>query len=701
MNGKIGSFFESFSISRVVAAGNVLACIALIAVGLLSYNLVQKLDAEFKRLASASEKVIAINADFEDLFEARLAALKYRATDDTALQQEVDANVAEITEAGAVMALGSPDPALQRMASENSDQMRAYQAAFQQLIQTDRMAASVLENAAAIGLSARQSLSEIRETAYADADIEAAYRSGIAQESLMLGRYYLIRYAIGGAPADFDRANAELQRAQSDTQSLLRELQNPRRRTLASDVIEKIDQLVENLAQLSSALSQAEAIAVGQLDQIGAAVQTATEAQLDRLTEEQTMLKNRFSEIKGAATWQVLLICAVLTTLVILLSLAVMLTMKRQFGSLVKTTERLAGGDLDVEITGAEHQHELGRMSQALITFRAGEKERRDVAQREAQREADIQNVLSQLNGALQGLSEGDLTVRLRNGGDHGFEALIENFNEATAKLETLLLDVTTGTDSMGNAVTDLNASIEQLAQRTEHQAASLNQTASAMSQLKDNVDATTRNTVEADREVKEARAQTETGREVIESTVNAMNRIKKRSEEITQIIATIDDIAFQTNLLALNAGVEAARAGEAGKGFAVVASEVRSLAQNASEAAGTIKNLIHSSRTEIEQGATLAGETSDALQNIVVAVDKAAGVMDNIRTDAANQAESISEINIAIANLDGVTQQNAAMVEETTAAVADVHAYTKTLQHQASVFSTSTATPATAHFAA
>jgi methyl-accepting chemotaxis protein len=221
----------------------------------------------------------------------------------------------------------------------------------------------------------------------------------------------------------------------------------------------------------------------------------------------------------------------------------------------------------------------------------------------------------------------------------------------------------------MQSGAKEISSAAEDLSRRTERQAASLEETAAALDQITATVRRTAENAQEADKVVSQTRAQAETGGAVVQRAVDAMGEIERSSDQISQIIGVIDEIAFQTNLLALNAGVEAARAGEAGRGFAVVASEVRALAQRSADSAKEIKTLISASGAQVKSGVVLVRETGEALTGIAGRIVEVTQLMSEIRGSTQEQAVGLAEVNTAVNEMDQVTQQNAAMVEESTAA--------------------------------
>jgi methyl-accepting chemotaxis protein len=289
--------------------------------------------------------------------------------------------------------------------------------------------------------------------------------------------------------------------------------------------------------------------------------------------------------------------------------------------------------------------------------------------------------VRDQLGGALAALAKGDLTVEA-TGLPPEYASIQQDFNAAVQSLRHTLGKVVDGVDVISTGSSEIRAACEDLSARTEQQAASLERTAASISDVTAKVQATAQTTANARSAMSVAHDEAEQSSVIVQRAVEAMSGIEASSREISQIIAVIDGIAFQTNLLALNAGVEAARAGDAGKGFAVVANEVRALAQRSADAANDIKKLITSSAQQVSIGVDLVSETGSALGNIAQRITGVRDAIEDIAVSAEQQAGSLLQINNAVADVDRMTQQNASMSEECTAAASNLASSAGELHH-------------------
>jgi methyl-accepting chemotaxis protein len=363
-------------------------------------------------------------------------------------------------------------------------------------------------------------------------------------------------------------------------------------------------------------------------------------------------------------------------------------TTRRSIAQIAAATEALAAGrGGSVDLKRLERKDELGAVVRSLVVFKdnqanlerlraeqeAGrastEEERRAKGEAAAEAARQQAQVVSSLAQGLDRLASGDLTHRLNAGFPGEYAKLREDFNAAITQLEGAMGRISDATSGIQTGSNEISHASDDLSRRTEQQAAALEQTAAALDQITATVRRTADGAKHAQNVVSTAKADATRSGEVVRGAVTAMNQIETSAKQISQIIGVIDEIAFQTNLLALNAGVEAARAGDAGRGFAVVAQEVRALAQRSAEAAKEIKALITASTTQVDQGVHLVGETGSALERIVSQVNEINAVVAEIAASAQEESAGLSQVNAAINQMDQVTQQNAAMVQQSTSA--------------------------------
>ncbi|CCE96125.1 Methyl-accepting chemotaxis protein 4 [Sinorhizobium fredii HH103] len=384
--------------------------------------------------------------------------------------------------------------------------------------------------------------------------------------------------------------------------------------------------------------------------------------------------------------WQVGGILAAAALAILLAALAIVRSVVRPVERLKVSMQAIADEDVSSEVPETDRADEIGQMAKVLLVLRDSVKERLELRSREVEQQDRLNaerrgnealqrstasaqaEAMETLGAALERLASGDLTAEVgRIAPEYG--KLKHDFNTAVAALRDVIGAISQSTEIVHGSAGDISEAANNLARRTEQQAAALEETAAALDEITSTVRHASDRAVEARDMVNETKASAAKSGGIVRNAIDAMGRIEDSSSRISQIIGVIDEIAFQTNLLALNAGVEAARAGEAGRGFAVVAQEVRELAQRSAGAAKEIKGLIGTSVKEVGAGVELVRSTGDALMEIEALVNQVNEQVASIATAAREQATGLQEVNTAVNSMDQMTQQNAAMVEETTAA--------------------------------
>ena len=294
---------------------------------------------------------------------------------------------------------------------------------------------------------------------------------------------------------------------------------------------------------------------------------------------------------------------------------------------------------------------------------------------------------LGQAVDAIDAIAGGDLTCELQSTRKDEFGHMLRSLSAMTTQLRNVVGQVRTGVDAVSSASVQIASGNHDLSARTEQTASNLEETAASMEQLTATVSQSADTARQANQLAGTAAQAAARGGEVVGQVVASMQQITDSSRKISDIIGTIDGIAFQTNILALNAAVEAARAGEQGRGFAVVASEVRSLAGRSAEAAKEIKTLIGTSVQNVESGSAQVAQAGQTMQEIVASVQRVSDLIGEITASSTEQRDGIAQVNQAVTHLDQMTQQNAALVEESTAAAASMRDQAQRLAEVVSVF--------------
>ncbi|SIR58397.1 MULTISPECIES: methyl-accepting chemotaxis protein [Acidiphilium] len=373
---------------------------------------------------------------------------------------------------------------------------------------------------------------------------------------------------------------------------------------------------------------------------------------------------------------------------VILETIALVWIIEQINTALTQAAARLADSVAAAKAVAAAETEAAGQRSRIETDRIAAEALRSTIA-------AQQSLVVKQIASGLSRLAGGDLEQSIVVPFSAEYEALRVDFNQAVTQLRAAVTEIGIASSAIDAGNGQIAAASDDLARRTEQQAATLEQTAAALDEIVGVVRNSADNAQNARQLVSGTRADAERSGVVVGNAVTAMDGIATSSHQISQIIGVIDEIAFQTNLLALNAGIEAARAGDAGRGFAVVASEVRTLALRSTDAAREIKLLIVNAETQVKNGVSLVNDAGDALNRIFEQVAKIDQVVATIAGAAQDQADRLGQVNAAINQMDQATQQNAAMVEETTAAARGLSAETGNLTRLIGRFKIGDATPA------
>ena len=721
------SFSGRFRVGTRIYTGFLLVLALLALVVGVGVRALSVTSADVDRYVAISDNSLRVTEIEVLVGEMRRNVISYNASGDRALIERVKDTQKTLEQELRAARDATLDPGRRAMIERMIQHFESYRANFGKLVEMrekrDRL---IAEQMNPTGTKARENLTQIIQSAMADGDMEAAALAGVAQEKLMLARLSGQRFLSDPSQKLVQEVKQRNDAFNDVIRPLAERLHNPTRKRLAQEADQLSDRYVEYFEQVAALVTATQDLASNTMakeasefgELANRTVDSQTQARRGVQTEMQTGM-DRTMTIDIALAAAALLIG-------LLAAWAVARSIVKPVTAMTGTMTALAGGDLGVTIPALANRDEIGRMAQAVQVFKenAIEKKSMDEAERarleeerreeEAQRAREaaigeeiatliegvsngdlsrrldlagkdgfyktmsqginrltdtVEAVIADLGAVLSALAQGDLNKRVERDYQGAFQTLKTDVNATSAKLSEIVGQITQAAETIASAAAEVSTGSADLAERTEQQASSLEETAASMEELGATVRSNADNAQRANTMAADARSAAESGGGVAGSAIEAMRRIEDASRKITDIIGVIDEIAFQTNLLALNAAVEAARAGDAGRGFAVVAQEVRNLAQRSAQASKEIKSLILDSDSQVRDGVDLVKRAGDALGGIVSGVQQVAGLIAEMAAASSEQASALDEINATVSQMDEMTQKNAALVEETTAA--------------------------------
>jgi|GEM_PF-141499 len=705
----------SIKIQSAISVGVVLFLLAILAVvGFLS-NL--SVGSVFNEYRATAQQTVEVEGLVEHLYETRLAALRYRMNPQPAETSEVHKHIEAIHKSQTdISTLFADYPDKLEVLTRVEKQATSYEDAFMETVSLQETSDALVDEIHALGHSIRERTGALLDTAIENSNAQTTKKLVHGEEGLLLGRLNFEKFLLSNSDAQLADSKSRLDEAQTLLTDVSKYSAPGFIRNETAEIAAEIGRYHSLVDQVAATIAKRNDVRYGTLDVLGPQMQNSYISLVHAIIAWQEGLGADGSATVSTTKWFML----VFSIVAIVLGAVVALILSNRLSASVQNMASVMGdmsdGNYEAEVAGADNQNEIGLMARALKKFRdaATERLRLEAENAESRRQADearrerelvaesLNHAVDRLGDGLTRLAEGDLTVKLEEPFMDSIDQLRLNFNASVEKLQHTMNEIRTNTVSIDESAGEMQSAVDELSRRTEQQAASLEQTSAALEQVTATVKSTSERSVEASNMAATARGSAEESSKVVAEAVEAMGRIEGASSEISNIINVIEEIAFQTNLLALNAGVEAARAGDAGKGFAVVAQEVRELAQRSAGAAKDIKTLITKSGEEVGSGVELVSATGTALETITGHVNEIASHIESIATAAKEQSSGLQEINMAVNEMDQATQNNAAMVEETTAVTHRVAEDVRNLSGQVGQFNVGSAAAlaATAHAA-
>jgi methyl-accepting chemotaxis protein len=699
-------FWNKFGIRAQITSGFVPLILLMSLLTVSAISGMNGLAAIFTSYRATAGQSLAISDYSDRLHEIQMSAEAFRSTPTQAVVDSFRAGV-KAFEAGDARFADNRD--LQSGLATIRQDIAAYGKAFEQIVALQARRDMLISKVTEFGPWTSIALNDVMRSAWRQNDVALLHMTAETLEALNRSLYFSERFVHSDDFAAYDTAQVALAEAVALNDAAAKAAKNELQKKRLMGAGQLMQNYTARLSDMKEVLQASGNIRQTQLNVLAPKISGAFKDLQATVTGAQKNLDGSVEATVAAATSTMLVISGLLIVIGLLLSYLVGRLIASAVRGMAQSMERLARGDDTIAIKGVENRHELGAMARSLKVFQetgrakliaesnaerarlAAEEER---LRQEAERLSDanvMEHAFRQISLGLDALSKGDLSVRVGEV-DHRYIRIRDHFNNSVASLEEAIGSVIRAVTTIRSGLAEISTASNDLARRTEQQAASLEETVAALGDVTRGLNGTAEGASRAQAVVATARTNAEKGGEIVSRAIAAMTEIQNSSSKIGNIIGVIDEIAFQTNLLALNAGVEAARAGEAGKGFAVVAQEVRELAQRSANAAREIKELISTSSMQVKTGVELVGESGVSLEQIVEQVTAMNATVAEIAVAAREQATSLREVSAAGDQMDKVTQQNAAMVEQTTAAAQSLTQETENLAELLHRFRTSSA---------
>jgi len=730
------NWMANFKVGKRIFAGFILVLLLLCSLGVVAWQSLGDAAERSREYARISNQMVEILKIEAGVISIRRASAVYQGTGEESAYIDLKTlgakTLAEIDAAQSLFRVESR----REMARKLGGLARDYLATMDKmhdLILARTAATTVMAKA---GNAGQEGLGRVIDLFRASHEYEAAVEVEDIRATWIQSRLSAAKFLMDASPELAQATNTQIQSLIEQLRTFATRTKTPEGARVTREAIDLATQYQKTFNDVVAGENATQVMMKTTLPKIGADFAGLAQQLSKELQERLTQVTEDTEAANRTAISLLLVVSGIAVALGIVFAWVIAHGITRPVTDMTGAMTRLAGGDHGVEVPALGNRDEIGEMAKAVEIFKrnAIDKQRMETEQRAAEeaarkaeeearkREAAIvaevaavakaastgdleQRIdlagkdgfllnlcegvnglvgqtgvaLKDVAGVLSAVAQGDLTRRIT--GDYAglFGQLKTDVNRTADKLFEVVSNINDAAGQITGAASEVAAGSQDLSERSEQQASALEETAASMEELAATVRQNSANAQQANQLAAGAREVAASGGQVVSDAMTAMGRIETSSQKIEDIVGMIDEIAFQTNLLALNAAVEAARAGDAGKGFAVVAQEVRNLAQRSAQASKEIKGLIAESSTQVRSGADLVKGAGRTLDEILGAVKRVADIVAEIAAASAEQASGIDQVNEAVTQMDEMTQQNAALVEESTAAA---HALEEQARH-------------------